>query len=102
MRLEWPPEEKKQRSSSHPRAEVEPKRGRSSGAEPCWDVSKVGSWQPNKARSPSKLEAATPSPKLKSTVKSVRLNLPKPEDLEGLGPAARSRYDNSAKDDQPR
>ena len=84
-----------------PRAEVEPKRGRSSGAEPSWDVSKVGSRQPDKARSPSKSEAATPSPKLKSTVKSVRLNLPKPEDLEGLGPAARSRYNNSTQDDQP-
>ena len=32
----------------------------------------------------------------------VRLNLPKPEDLEGLGPAAQSRYDDSAKDDRPR
>ena len=40
-------------------------------------------------------------PKLKSVVKSARLNLPKPEDLESLGPAARSRYDDSAKDDQP-
>ena len=29
------------------------------------------------------------------------MNLPKPEDLEGLGPAARSRYDDSAKDDWP-
>ena len=38
---------------------------------------------------------------MKSTVKSVRLNLPKPEDLEGLGPAGRSRYDDSAKDDRP-
>ena len=37
---------------------------------------------------------------MKSAVKSVRLNLPKPEDLEGLGPAARSRYDDSAKDDR--
>ena len=35
-------------------------------------------------------------------MKSVRLNLPKPEDLESLDPAARSRYDDSAKDDQPR
>ena len=51
MRLEWPPEEKKRRSSSHPRGEVEPKRGRSSGAEPSCDVSKVGSRQSNKARS---------------------------------------------------
>ena len=102
-RLERPPEEKKRRSSSHPWGEVEPKRCRSSGAEPSWDVSKVGSQQSDKARSQpaSELEAPTPPPKLKSTVKSVRLNLPKPEDLEGLGPAARSRYDDSTKDDWP-
>ena len=104
MRLERNPEEKKRRSSSRPRGEVEPKRGWSSGAEPSWDVSKVGSLQSDKARSQpaSELEAPTPPPKLKSAVKLVRLNLPKPEDLEGLGPAARSRYDDSAKDDRPR
>ena len=34
-------------------------------------------------------------------MKLARLNLPKPEDLEGLGPAAQSRYDDSAKDDRP-
>ena len=103
-RLEQPPEEKKRRSSSRPRGEVEPKHGRSSGAEPSWDVSKVGSRQSDKARSQpaSEPEAPTPLPKLKSTVKMVHLNLPKPEDLEGLGPAARSRYDDSAKDDRPR
>ena len=43
-----------------------------------------------------------PAPKLKSVVKSVRLSLPKPEDLQSLGPAARSRYDDSARDDWPR
>ena len=43
-----------------------------------------------------------PPPKLKSAVKSVYLNLPKPEDLESLSLAAQSRYDDSAKDDQPR
>ena len=103
-RLERPPEEKKRRSSSRPRGEVEPKRGRSSGAEPSWDVSKVGSQQSDKARTQpaSEPEAPTPPPKLKSAVKSVHLNLPKPEDLEGLCPAARSRYDDSAKDDRPR
>ena len=85
MPVERPPEEEKQRSSSRPWAELEPKRGHSSGAEPSWDVSQVGSQQPNKARSPSESEVATPLPKLKSAVKSVRLNLPKPEDLEGLG-----------------
>ena len=102
--LEWPPEEKKRRSSSRPQGEVEPKCGRSSGAEPSWDVSKVGSWQSDKARSQpaSEPEAPTPLPKLKSAVKTVHLNLPKPEDLEDLGPAAQSRYDDSAKDDRPR
>ena len=102
-RLERPPEEKKRRSSSRPRGEVEPKRSRSSGAEPSWDISKVGSQQSDKARfqPASEPEAPTPPPKLKSAVKSVCLNLPKPEDLEGLGPAARGRYDDSAKDDRP-
>ena len=102
--LEWPLEEKKRRSSSRPWGEVEPKRGWSSGAEPSWDVSKVGGRQSNKAQSQlaSEPEAPTPPPKLKSTVKSVRLNLPKPEDLESLGPAARSRYDDSTKDNRPR
>ena len=88
--LEWPPEEKKQRSTSRPRGEVEPKRSWSSGAEPSWDISKVGSWQSDKARSQpaSEPETPTPPPKLKSTVKSVRMNLLKPEELEGLDPAA--------------
>ena len=90
MHLEWPPEEKKRRSSSRQWGEVEPKRGRSSGAKPSWDDSKVGSRQSDKARSQpaSEPEALTPLPKLKSAVKSVPLNLPKSEDLEGLGPAA--------------
>ena len=103
MHLERPPEEKKRRSSSRLRGEAEPKRGRSSGAEPSWDISKVGGRQSDKARSQpaSEPEVPAPTPKLKSVVKSVRLNLPKPEDLEGLGPAARSRYDDSAKDDRP-
>ena len=101
--LEWPPEEKKRRSSSRPRGEADPKRGRSSGAEPSWDISKVGGWQSDRARSQpaSEPEAPAPMSKLKSVVKSVRLNLPKPEDLESLGPAARSRYDDSTKDDWP-
>ena len=103
-RLEQPPEEKKRRSSSRPRGEAEPKHGWSSGAEPSWDISKVGGRQSDKARSQpaSESEAPAPPPKLKSAVKSVRLNLPKPEDLESLGPAAQSRYDDSAKDDRPR
>ena len=99
--LEQLPEEKKRRSSSRLWGEAEPKRGRSSGAEPSWNVSKVGGRQSDKARSQpaSEPEALAPLPKLKSAVKSVCLNLPKPEDLESLGLAARSRYDDSAKDD---
>ena len=102
--MERPLEEKKRRSSSDPQGEVEPKCGQSSGAEPSWDVSKVGGWQSDKACSQpsSEPEAPAPTPKLKSVVKSVRLNLPKPEGLESLGPAARSRYDDSTKDDRPR
>ena len=93
---------KKRRSSSHPWGEAEPKRGRSSGAEPSWDVSKVGGRQSDKARSQPTSEPEAPAPplKLKSAVKSVCLNLPKPEDLESLGPAAMSRYDDSARDDR--
>ena len=91
--LEWTQEEKKRRSSSCPRGEADPKRGRSSGAEPSWDISKVGGWQPDRAHSQptSKSEASASTPKLKSIVKSVHLKLPEPEDLEGLGPVARSR-----------
>ena len=101
--LEQPLEEKKRGSSSCLWGEVKPKHGQSSGAEPSWDVSQVGSRQSDKARSQpaSEPEAPTPPPKLKSMVKLVHLNLPKPEDLEGLGPAAQSRYDDSAKDDWP-
>ena len=103
-RLEWPPEEKKRRSSSRPWGEAEPKCGRSSGAEPSWDISKVGGRQSDKARSQPTSEPEAPAPlsKLKSVVKSICLNLPKPEDLESLGLAAQSRYDDSTKDDRPR
>ena len=102
-RLEWPPEEKKRRSSSRPWREADPKRGQSSSAEPSWDISKVGGQQSDRARSQpaSEPEAPAPMPKLKSVVKSARLNLPKPKDLESLDPAAQSRYDDSAKDDRP-
>ena len=102
-RLELTSEEKKRRSSSRPRGEADPKRGRSSGAKPSWDISKVGGWQSDRACSQpaSELEAPASTPKLKSVVKSVHLKLPEPEDLEGLGLAARSRYDDSTKVDQP-
>ena len=104
MRLERPPEEKKRRSSSCPRGEANPKRSRSSGAEPSWDISKVGGRQSDKAHSQPTNEPEAPAsmPKLKSVVKSVCLNVPKSEDWESLGPAARSRYDDSAKDNRPR
>ena len=102
-RLERPPEEKKRRSSSRLQGEAEPKRSRSSGAEPSWDVSKVGGRQSNTACSQpaSEPEAPAPPSKLKSVVKSVHLKLLKPEDFESLGPAAWSRYDDSTKDDRP-
>ena len=101
--MERPPEEKKRRSSSRPWGEADRKRGRSSGAKPSWDISKVGGQQSDKARSEpaSEPEAMAPTLKLKSVVQSVRLNLPKPKDLEGLGLAAQSRYDDSAKNDRP-
>ena len=41
---EWPPGEKKRRSSSCPWGEAEPKCGRSSGAEPSWG--RFQSWRP--------------------------------------------------------
>ena len=103
-RLDYLPEEKKRRSSSRPWGEAEPKRGWSSGAEPSWDTSHIGGRQSDKARSQPAggPEALEPTLKLKSVVKTVRMNLPKPEDLESLGPAARSRYDDSSKDDRSR
>ena len=99
-RTDYPPE--KRRSSSKPRGVVEPKRGRTSVAEPSWDVSRIGSRQTDKPRSQPPSELESPEPKLKSIVKSVRLSLPKPEDLESLGPAAQSRYDKDPKEDRPR
>ena len=100
--MDYPPEEKKRRSSSCPHGVVEPKRGWGSGTEPSWDVSRIGSRQTYKTRSQPSSGPEPPEPKLKSIVKSVRLSLPKPEDLESLGPAARSRYDTDPKEDRPR
>ena len=94
-------EEKKRRSSSRPRRVVEPKRGRTS-AEPSLDVSRIGSRQTDKSRSQPPGEPEPPELKLKSVIKSVRLSLPKPEDLESLGPAAWSRYDKDPKEDRTR
>ena len=76
--LEWTQEEKKRRSSSRPRGDADPKCGWSSGAEPSWDISKVGGRQSDRARSQptSEPEALASMPKLKSVVKSVGLKLP--------------------------
>ena len=93
-------EEKKRRSSSHPCREAEPKRGRTSGAEPSWDVSRIGSRQTDKSRSQPPSDPEPKEPKLKSIIKSVRLSLPKPDDLESLGLAARSRYDKDPKENR--
>ena len=89
IRMEWPLEEKKRRSSCRPRGEADPKHGQSSGAEPSWDISKVGGQQSDRARSQpaSEPEAPAPTSKLKSVVKSVSLNLPKPEDFGKPGPS---------------
>ena len=69
-RTDYLPEEKKRRSSSRPRGVVEPKHGMSSGAEPSWDVSQIGSRQTDKSRSQplGEPEPLEPSPKLKCEV----------------------------------
>ena len=100
-RTDYPLEEKKRRSSSRPCGVVEPKRGQTS-VEPSWDVSHIGSRQTDKSRSQPPGEPEPPEPKLKSVVKSVRLSLPMPEDLESLGQAARSQYDKDPKEDRTR
>ena len=94
------PDEKKRRSSSHPKGEADPKPGCSSGAEPAWNLSHIGGQHSNKA--PSELakqpEAREATTKLKSVVKKVRLDKTQPVNLEDLGPAARSRYDTTGQD----
>ena len=99
-KVNYPPDEKKRRSNSRPRGEAEPKRGRSSGAEPSWNLSHIGGWHSDKApsqpaREPEALESM---PKLKSVVKKVHLDKAKPANLEDLGPATRSRYDTTWRD----
>ena len=93
--VNYPPDEKKRRSNSLPRGEAESKRGRSSGAEPSWNLSHIGGRHSDKApsqpaREPESLES---TPKVKAVVKKLRLDKAKPANLEYLGPAARSRYD---------
>ena len=91
------PDEKKRRNSSCPKGEADPKRGRSSGIEPSWNLSHIRGRHYDKAPSepakqPDTLEATT---KLKSVVKKVCLDKATPVNLEDLGPAARSRYDTT-------
>ena len=65
-------------------------------------MSQIGGRQTGKSQPQSTSGPELPEPKLKSIVKSVRLSLPKPAELESLGPAARSRYDTDPKEDRPR
>ena len=99
-KVNYPPDEKKRRSNSHPRGEAEPKRGRSSGAEPSWNLSHIRGQHSDKAPSqPAKEpEALETTAKLRSVVKKVHLDKAKSANLEDLGPAARSRYDMTGQD----
>ena len=96
----YPPDEKKRRSNSRPRGEAEPKHGRSSGAEPSWNLSQIRGRHSDKAppQSAREQEAPESTPKLKSVVKKVHVDKAKPMSFEGLGPAARSRYDTDGQD----
>ena len=102
MKADYPPEEKKRWSTSHPRGEVEPKRGHSNGAEPSWNLSHIGGRHSDKARSQPTSEPDAPecTPRLKSVVRVVHLDKAKPVNFEDLGPAARSRYDDTSKEDR--
>ena len=64
-------------------------------------MSQIGSRQAGKPQPQPSSGPELPEPKLKSIVKSVHLSLPKPADLESLGPATRSRYDTDPKEDRP-
>ena len=94
------PLDEKKRSNSRPRGEAEPKRGHSSGAEPSWNLSQIGGRHSDKAppQSAREQEAPESTPKLKSVVKKVHVDKAKPVNFEGLGPAARSRYDTDGQD----
>ena len=83
----YPPDEKKRRSNSHPRGEAEPKRGCSSGAEPSWSLYHIGGQHSDKAppQSAREQEAPESTPKLKLVVKKVRVDKAKPANFEGLG-----------------
>ena len=94
------PLDEKRRSNSCPRGEAEPKRGHSSGAEPSLNLSQIGGRHSNKAppQSAREQEALESMPKLKSVVKKVHVDKAKPANFEGLGPAARSRYNTDGRD----
>ena len=96
----YPPDEKKRRSNSHPRGEAEPKRGHSSGAEPSRNLSHIRGRPSDKAPTQPAREQEAPesTPKLKSVVKKVRLDKAKSAKFEDLGPATRSRYDTTGRD----
>ena len=100
LRANHSPDEKKRRSSSHPKGEADPKCGHSSGTKPSWNLSHIGGRHSNKAPSePAKQpEAPEATTKLKSVVKKVHLDKTQPVNLEDLGPAARSRYDTTGQD----
>ena len=100
LKVNYPPDEKKRRSNSHPTGEAEPKRGRSSGAEPSWNLSHIGGRHSDKVPSQPAREPEAPEsmPKLKLVVKKVCLDKAKPANLEDLGPATRSRYDTTGWD----
>ena len=97
LRANHSPDDKKRRSSSHPKGEADPERGHSSGTEPSWNLSHIGGRHSDKAPSESAKQPEAPeaTTKLKSVVKKVRLDKATPVNLEDLGPAARSRYDTT-------
>ena len=100
LKANYPPDEKKRRSNSRPRGEAEPKHGRSSGAEPSWNLSHIGGRHSDNAPPQPAREQEAPEsmPKLKSVVKKVCADKAKPTNFEDLGPAARSRYDMTGQD----
>ena len=102
-KVNYPPDEKKRRSNSCPRGEAEPKCGRSSGAEPSWNLSQIGGRHSDKAPSQPAREPEAPesTSKLKSVVRKVRLDKAKPANFEDLGLTARSRYDTTGRDRTP-
>ena len=66
-KVNYPPDEKKRRSNSRPRGEAEPKRGRSSGAKPSWNLSHIGGRHSDKAPSQPVREPEFRNPCLNSS-----------------------------------